>query len=336
MAVRKLYRDEQRRAAAPVRSGPTLGQRLRELLAPRPRLAMGLAALLLLLAAAFLLLQAPGLTGAQLQAGLAEGTIEVHSPESGRWTTLTAGGQLVEGEAVRTGLASTAVFRLPGESVVQLEEQSELVIRELETLEDGRNQRIVLEQTRGRTRHRVEPLTADDAVYEVRTPAATIRVVGTAFAVEVAPNDTTTVVVGEGEVQVVAQGRAVTVRPGESVAVAAGLAPFGLVEVGPAQIQSTEPLVTLDPLSTPTSRAGLTDEEPLQPTPTLRVTDVAVQDAAEGGEGKLQDNANGGAGLDNNRPESPPGLEDKEPPPGVTRRPGNDDLPPEGGGERDE
>jgi hypothetical protein len=111
------------------------------------------------------------------------------------------GAVLYVGSTVRTGTDARAVITLFEGSTVELEPASDILIEEA-TLRSG-STIVELAQSIGRSWHVVTHLTTADSRYEVKTPAATASVRGTAF--EVAIDDTsgtptTTVTTTEGRV----------------------------------------------------------------------------------------------------------------------------------------
>lgn len=111
------------------------------------------------------------------------------------------GAVLYVGTTIRTSAVARAVITLFEGSTVELEPASDITIEEA-TLRSG-STIVQLAQSLGRSWHVVTHLTTADSRYEVRTPAATASVRGTAF--EVAVDDglagpTTTVTTTEGRV----------------------------------------------------------------------------------------------------------------------------------------
>jgi len=114
------------------------------------------------------------------------------------------GAVLYVGSTVRTSADARAVITLFEGSTVELEPASDITIEEATTRSSSTI--VQLAQSVGRSWHVVTHLTTADSRYEVRTPAATASVRGTAF--EVAVEDgllgsTTTVATTEGRVATV-------------------------------------------------------------------------------------------------------------------------------------
>jgi len=111
------------------------------------------------------------------------------------------GAVLYVGSTVRTSTDARAVITLFEGSTVELEPASDITIEEAKM--SGGSTVVQLAQSLGRSWHVVTHLTTADSRYEVKTPAATASVRGTAF--EVAIDDgpggpTTTVTTAEGRV----------------------------------------------------------------------------------------------------------------------------------------
>ena len=117
------------------------------------------------------------------------------------FASATDGAVLYVGSTVRTSSDARAVITLFEGSTIELEPASDITIEEATTRSSSTI--VQLAQSVGRSWHVVTHLTTADSRYEVRTPAATASVRGTAF--EVAVDDgpsgpTTTVTTTEGRV----------------------------------------------------------------------------------------------------------------------------------------
>ena len=113
------------------------------------------------------------------------------------------GAILYVGSTVRTSGDARAVITLFEGSTVELEPASDITIEEAAMR--GGSTIVQLAQSLGRSWHVVTHLTTADSRYEVRTPAATASVRGTAFEVAVedgAAGPTTTVTTTEGRVAI--------------------------------------------------------------------------------------------------------------------------------------
>jgi hypothetical protein len=191
-------------------------------------------------------MQAPAHSQLQTAAVLTviSGDVQTRFGSSG-FASATDGAVLYVGSTVRTSAGARAVITLFEGSTIELEPASDITIEEATTRSSSTF--VQLAQSVGRSWHVVTHLTTADSRYEVRTPAATASVRGTAF--EVAVDD------GLG-------GSATTVTTTEGrVAIADTAA-------------SSEVLVTAD--KTTTVRASTAPEPPHSAPEAQRVVSVAV------------------------------------------------------------
>lgn len=117
------------------------------------------------------------------------------------FSSATDGTVLFVGSAVRTSADARAVITLFEGSTIELEPASDMTI-EVATARGGSTM-VQLAQSVGRSWHVVTHLTTADSRYEVKTPAATASVRGTAFEVAIdgaAGGPSTTVTTTEGRV----------------------------------------------------------------------------------------------------------------------------------------
>ena len=172
------------------------------------------------------------------------GDVQTRFGASG-FASATDGAVLYVGSTVRTSSDARAVITLFEGSTIELEPASDITIEEATTRSSSTIVQLV--QSIGRSWHVVTHLTTADSRYEVRTPAATASVRGTAFAVAVddgLSGPSTTVTTTEGRV---------------ATADAAG---------------SSEVLVTADQFTT--VRANTAPEPPRSAPEAQRVVSVAV------------------------------------------------------------
>lgn len=144
------------------------------------------------------------------------------------FTSATDGAVLYVGSTVRTSADARAVITLFEGSTVELEPASDITIEEA-TARNG-STIVQLAQSLGRSWHVVTHLTTADSRYEVRTPAATASVRGTAFEVAVEnglTGPTTTVTTTEGRVATADSSATseVLVTPDQTTTVRANSAP---------------------------------------------------------------------------------------------------------------
>lgn len=151
------------------------------------------------------------------------GEVQV-SRNGGAFEPATDGAIIGPGDVIRTAADSRAVLTYFEGSTVSVEPSSELAIDEASTARDG-STIVVMTQNLGRTWHVVTKLIIGGSRYEVRTPAATASVRGTAFEVDVARDATGTSVThlstAEGAVAASAPATAADPQPAP-VVVAAG------------------------------------------------------------------------------------------------------------------
>ena len=112
--------------------------------------------------------------------------------------TATDGEVLVAGDTVRTADGARAVLTYFEGSTVSVEPNTELTIETAASFTDGSTV-VVMQQAFGRTWHVVTKLITGNSKYEVKTPASTASVRGTAFQVE-SDGERTTVTTTEGTV----------------------------------------------------------------------------------------------------------------------------------------
>jgi hypothetical protein len=117
---------------------------------------------------------------------------------SGDFVAALDGQLLNEGDTVRTGTAGRAVLTYFEGSTVTVEPDTQLTIESSATLADGGTV-VVMSQAFGRTWHVVTKLITGSSKYDVKTPANTASVRGTAFEV-VSSENATTLTTTEGTV----------------------------------------------------------------------------------------------------------------------------------------
>lgn len=147
---------------------------------------------------------------------------------AGTFSSATDGTVIFVGNTIRTSADARAVITLFEGSTVELEPASDITIEEATTR--GGSTIVELAQSLGRSWHVVTHLTTPDSRYEVRTPAATASVRGTAFEVAVLDGmggPSTTVTTSEGLVATTGHsgGREVLVASDHTTTVRANAAP---------------------------------------------------------------------------------------------------------------
>lgn len=151
------------------------------------------------------------------------GDVQV-SHAGGAFASASDGEVLAPGDVIRTGPDTRAVLTYFEGSTVTIEPSSELAIEQA-LVEPNGDTIVVMAQNLGRTWHVVTKLITGGSRYEVRTPAATASVRGTAFEVAVERGATggvrTTVIATEGVVAAAAPPTTADPMP-EPVIVPAG------------------------------------------------------------------------------------------------------------------
>lgn len=135
--------------------------------------------------------------GAATTVTIISGDVQVRHGASA-FVTATDGEVLLAGDTVRTGEGARAVLTYFEGSTVSVEPNTELTIETASSLSDGSTV-VVMQQNFGRTWHVVTKLITGNSKYEVKTPASTASVRGTAFEVD-SDAERTTVTTTEGTV----------------------------------------------------------------------------------------------------------------------------------------
>lgn len=152
--------------------------------------------------------------GATTMVTIISGDIQVRHGATGSFVTATDGEVLAAGDTLRTFDGARAVLTYFEGSTVSIEPNTELTIETASSNADGSTV-VVMQQQFGRTWHVVTKLITGDSKYEVRTPASTASVRGTAFQVD-SDGEQTVVTTTEGTVvDLVADPD----RPGQTVEV---------------------------------------------------------------------------------------------------------------------
>ena len=152
---------------------------------------------------AFMMLAAGGAfagraLGAATTVTILSGDVQVRHGATGTFVSATDGEVLAGGDSLRTADGARAILTYFEGSTVSIEPNSELAIETASALSDGSTV-VVMQQTVGRTWHVVTKLITGNSKYEVKTPASTASVRGTAFEV-VSDGEGTVVTTTEGTV----------------------------------------------------------------------------------------------------------------------------------------
>jgi hypothetical protein len=136
--------------------------------------------------------------GATTTVTVISGEVHVRHSATGSFVAATDGEVLTAGDTVRTGDGSRAILTYFEGSTVSVEPNSELTIETAASFTDGSTV-VVMQQQFGRTWHVVTKLITSNSKYEVKTPASTASVRGTAFQVD-SDGERTVVTTAEGTV----------------------------------------------------------------------------------------------------------------------------------------
>ena len=123
------------------------------------------------------------------------------------------GDLMQEGDVIRTGESAHAVLTFFDGSVIELEPGSEIRVATLQATSAG-DLLMTMQQTIGRSWHVVSRTLTPNSKYEVRTPAATATVRGTAFLVTVDALGRSNIQTTDGVVGMIGSGQEVLVPPG--------------------------------------------------------------------------------------------------------------------------
>ena len=136
--------------------------------------------------------------GASTTVTVISGDVQVRHGVIASFVSATDGEVLSAQDAVRTGDGARAVLTYFEGSTVSVEPNTELEIEAASALTDGSTV-VVMQQNFGRTWHVVTKLITGNSKYEVKTPASTASVRGTAFQVD-SDGERTVVTTTEGTV----------------------------------------------------------------------------------------------------------------------------------------
>jgi hypothetical protein len=161
---------------------------------------------------------------------------------SGLYVPITDGDAVGAGDSVHTATGSHGVLTFFDGTTVELEPDTELSVDTLLASATG-DKVVVISQVLGRTWNVVTHLVSPNSRYEIKTPASTAAVRGTAFEVVVFADGSTMTTTTEGDVAASAQGREVHVLARQVASVTRG-SPPALPQ--PAPEPATTVRVTVD------------------------------------------------------------------------------------------
>jgi hypothetical protein len=159
----------------------------------------------------------------------ASGIAQVQTSPGGAWQPLVMGGVLQSGQRIRTGSPARVTLRFLDGGSTSLGPDSELLIAQMRARRDGSSRVVVVEQVAGTTYNRVGGQEESALLFQINTPSASVIVHGTEFEVDVGLDNSTSVVVIEGEVAVTGQQVTVVLTDGDATMVRADQAPEPVV-----------------------------------------------------------------------------------------------------------
>jgi len=139
--------------------------------------------LLIVVAFVYLTMLSPPLVTAELV--INSGTVQVKSGAD--WVPVKSGMQLKQGDVIKTGTSSSAEIIFFESSVLRMDENTEIELKELVPTKDGT--KVVVREETGKIWNRIVRLSGID-VYTVETPVAIAKVRGTAFSVHASDTST--------------------------------------------------------------------------------------------------------------------------------------------------
>jgi len=126
------------------------------------------------------------------------GTVQVKH-EGGNWTSAETGMFLFQSDALRTGEDTYASVILFESSIIRLDSNTEILLKEI--IQQAEMTNITIEQESGRTWNTIQKISGIDN-YEVQTPNTVASVRGTIFDVNVTTSGSTRISVINGTVNV--------------------------------------------------------------------------------------------------------------------------------------
>ena len=182
--------------------------------------------LLCLLLSSIFLASLTGCTGSKAATpafiSFIEGTIEIKKPSAVDWLAAKVKDSLAENDIVRSGANSNAAITFFDGSVITLEANTKIEIKQLTS---SKPTNIRLKQEIGETVSTIEKLIDSASRYEIETPVAVAGVRGSQMRVTVAKDGTTEVKNLEGKISVTAQGVEVVIPVGNTSKVQPGQPP---------------------------------------------------------------------------------------------------------------
>ncbi|MFC2033842.1 FecR domain-containing protein [Chloroflexota bacterium] len=154
--------------------------------------------------------------------GILSGSVQIREDESANWRNAINGMTLKVGTQIQTGVDSNALINFSEKSSIRLNPNTLIEIKQLEINDDDT---ILLGQLTGSTWSHVSQKSEPDSHFQIETPSATAKVLGTLFMTEVDEKGFTRVATTEGMVGVIAQGKEVQIPANQETTVTTGAAP---------------------------------------------------------------------------------------------------------------
>jgi len=126
------------------------------------------------------------------------GTVQIKH-EGGIWTSAETGMFLFQSDAIRTGEDTYASVILFGNSIIRLDNNTEILLKEI--IQQAETTNITIEQETGRTWNAIKKISGIDN-YEVQTPNTVASVRGTTFNVDLTTSGSTNISVVNGTVNI--------------------------------------------------------------------------------------------------------------------------------------
>jgi hypothetical protein len=131
-----------------------------------------------------------------------EGQVEVKKPGEGQWSPARPNMILTENDLLRVRSQSRAELILDNQSVLRLSENTLLTLQKMEEEKGAKKENIQMEMSMGRLWLKVSKLFNPASRHDVKTPTVIAGVQGTTYQLWITGNQSTTIQVFEGAVNV--------------------------------------------------------------------------------------------------------------------------------------
>jgi len=206
------------------------------------------------------------------------GEVLIQKQGSTNWVQAFAGTELEVGDYLKTSGNGSAILLFFEGSTIEVQSNTEILIKELSLAEGTGTTTIRLRQLVGSSIDRVQKLVDSESKYEVDTAAASAIVRGTIFKLFVTIDGNTTLNSDEGDVLFTASGVTVLVGTGMQSIACVGCPPSN-----PSPGVTPTPVVTPTPSPTPTPTPVVTPTQ----TPISTPAPLNVDDSYSGGQVEL-------------------------------------------------